>query len=938
MRKLLLIIGLVLLLSLGFAGPAFAQEEWECIYDFTLSNGGFASFGDFDSGNGGIYNPGTGWEDNFGTDVGNAYRMVQIVRVFPETTVESVVITFDITNGLQETGTPGAIDSDDTNLESTSTPFADGDGQTFDWTGSETTTQISFRVQSGFDAGSSSDPGGSVLVTELEMSGEGANPCEIYVKPLMSADEDVLTANLNVLSTPADNAVFAFSGVPGANVFAAAAGTITEMRLLDPDTDCDDNFNRADSPFNSHPCQLLTPYDSIAYFPDGGREATTGADVWIVKLFTDEGFEFTYFVESADMFLSEGQAVEAGCILGKTFRLEPGNNPPDFDIETHGLAIVNLREGSTIIPLIDNLNIEPVESAACNIDPDNANCMGDVQLNDPSQWESSTGVAFNEPGFTLLGGLDAHLRTSMNLDPDQKPELQVTLRASGGGNGNFELTLGQTTTEFSLSEAAGFQTYGIEGDTHQPDGEFYTVRILNDGTSTLDVIAICVRFTDDGEGNPIDNPDPPAACIFANNSFNDGTTGWTVSSTEPGPGEIRVATGGTFEQSVTVPAGDYTLTLVTALWHYNSYVPDDQDTDDVDIEFSFDTSPAILDTHTYGEFAENNNIVIYSTTVNIPTDTTDVFSFEVTLNSPATGVRGLVVRSVCLDDGSGGGDGGGGDGDGIFEPTCGTISTPTGDDFGVWISWHWAQLNKFYRCELMILLNNLYRFLQRSWITVTWSTRWSQAATVKSINWFGAQFVPWLGGHLHNVAVGQVTNITTAEQCGNVFCLLQSLVTGFSDIVTTLLNGIRDIMEDVIGGLVGLLGTALNAIISFLQQILGFIFSVLGLVIGIAVDIVELLILLIGKAVELFEIVREILDMLLNSWLNADPIEWEFLPSCATDATHARCMFFYISERTIFTESGPAIFNTLIAGLWMNLFFFVIYAVKNALVTLGLLT
>lgn len=373
---------------------------------------------------------------------------------------------------------------------------------------------------------------------------------------------------------------------------------------------------------------------------------------------------------------------------------------------------------------------------------------------------------------------------------------------------------------------------------------------------------------------------------------------------------------------------------MVAVWHYSSYEPNDLHIGEVDLEYDFpaDTSFTALDSHTFGEFAQNNNLLIFQTSITAFSDTTDDFVLKVSTTDEPSGVRGVAILSLCIGDGGDEGESGGG----LLEANCNIISTPAGNDLSTWISWLWAKLNQFYRCELMVLLNSLYNFLQKSWITVTWSIRWSQAATVMTVNWFGRDFVGWLGGHLSNIAVGQVTTITTTEQCGNVFCLLQSLVNGVSDIITTLLEGIRDILEDVIGAVYDLLSTALNAIINILQQILSFIFSVLGLVIGIAVDIVGLILQIVAKAMELFDLMRQLLSTLLTSWLNAEPIMWDILPSCKFDQTSFRCMFFYICERTIFTESGSSFITVIVAGLWMNTFFFVIYRVKAALIDLGI--
>lgn len=790
--------------------------------------------------------------------------------------------------------------------------------------------RVELRYWSGW-AGEVGPDVRKIIVDDIQLFGVCADEETELTRPVAAEQLELLTENLTTEEEPTDNAVFAFSYTPGANVFSAAAGTITEMRLLNPETDCDVNFNHPSTLFIfDEGCEITMPDSETAFI--AGSQDTAGSNVYLVKLLADDGHEFTYFVEAADYYLSEGQQVEAGCILGRTFAVETGN-PPEA-LSEPGVSIVVARVEGTIVPLIDSLSVEPVAENACNLDPDNASCLGDVQLNDPSQWQTSSGVMFNEPGYTLLGGFNAHIRTSMNLDPAQMPELLVRLRAMGGGNGNVELTLGQTITGFNVIEGSSYQTITLPASEHLPDGDFYTVRVKNDGTSNLDIQSVCVRFTEDGEGNPVENPDPPKTCIFDNNSFNDGTGSWSVTSTDSGPGEIRMTSGGTAAQTITLQAGTYNLSIVASLWYYNSFVPDDEDTDDVDIEYDFPSGAGYttLDTHTYGEFIQNNNTIVFAGVLNVASDTTSSFTFKPTLNSPATGIRGLAIRSICIGDGSEGG-GGDGDGDGIFKPSCGTISTPTGTDFGTWISWHWAQLNKFYRCELMILLNSMYTFLQKSWITTTWTMRWTQAATVRTVNWFGRDFVGWLGGHLANVAVGQVTTITAgAETCGNVFCLIQSLIQGIEGLGTSIVDGISEVMTLLIGGLYDLL----NQVLEMLRQILDFVFGFLGLVVNIAVKIVALLIRIIGLAAEIFGLLIQAIVMVISAWVNAEPEL--FIESCGVDQTSMYCMIIYVSERTVFTESGALFIPTIVGGMYLALIMWVIERLKKWLMEVGTLS
>jgi len=956
MRKLLILIGLVLLSVAVPAAPVLADPPDPDFFDFTVGLHEW-EFVHCNIPNSGEQVNGFGIRTNHDAD-GGCDNLIRMEYFYAETvTLTSVTVTFaepleagyifvfgaspwDFSPGV---GGPLLIDE-----------IADGGETEFEWTGSQVSGGLSFQFLDGQDIGEEMPHTQGIESIAVEYLIEHE-----YVRPLAAADLEELVANPNPASSDADNAVFAISNQQTVNVHAAADGVITEMRPATQD-DCEPNFNNAQEGLFGPPliCSVLLVEDGTPYYLDGLRDGAIAGNTWFVRLLGDDSAEFTYFVSSPDVYLSEGQSITAGCVIGRTILLDNGETPPNYVAGT-GLAIVAVREAGTIIDSLDAFTIEPDASIPCNVAPENENCMGDVQLNDASQWELSDGVIWNSPGARLLGSLNARIRTTMNLDAAQKPELIVRARASGGGNGNVELTLGQTTQEFSISEAAGYQNLTIAGDEHEPDGTFYTVRITNTGTSTIDVQSICVRFTDDGEGNPVENPDqPPPPCIFSNNSFNEGTAGWSVSSTEPGPGEIRVASGGTFAQNISVPAGTYDLTIVAAIWHYDSLVPDDEDADDVEIEYDpFGAGSVALDSHTYGEFVQNNNVVVFSTSLVVATDSSGVFLFEVALNDPATGVRGLAIRSACIgDEGSGEGGGGSGNGDGIFTPNCsGNIATPTGNDFGVWISWHWSQLNKFYRCELIILLNDQFKFLQKSWITVTWSIRWGQASAVQTINWFGKYFVGWLGGHLSNIALGQVTTISTSEQCGNIFCAATSLFNTLGDVLNNILNGITGISTGLIDlgnnivdaveglglGLIDLAQTLLDGLLPAIYQIvvvlLGIFSGVIGLLGTVLLGIFSFLFDVIERAIGLFDLLRLAILTMVEAWINAPVAVFPEFPNCSFDGSQPLCLVFWMLNNTVFSSYGQYFMWVVAIGMWLNLFVWIIRKCRQALMDLGVL-
>src|SRR5690606_2753771 len=98
--------------------------------------------------------------------------------------------------------------------------------------------------------------------------------------------------------------------------------------------------------------------------------------------------------------------------------------------------------------------------------------------------------------------------------------------------------------------------------------------------------------------------------------------------------------------------GDYTLTVVGAVWHYSSYSPNDQNTsDEITLEYDFDSAGyETVGTFTFADFAISNNVVVYQTSINVASPTTGTFTLRPDVDT-VTGVRGLVIRSACLNDG-----------------------------------------------------------------------------------------------------------------------------------------------------------------------------------------------------------------------------------------------------------------------------------------------
>lgn len=537
------------------------------------------------------------------------------------------------------------------------------------------------------------------------------------------------------------------------------------------------------------------------------------------------------------------------------------------------------------------------------------------------------------------------------------PRVRVNARTIGG-NSAFIVGFGDGEADYTAQPV--WIDFEMNGASHGPDaGSLYTVLIANTGDATIQIRYICVAFTQTPDGSeggsggtppPENEVDRPPRCIFRQSSFNNGTGGWTVSgAVQSGDGEILVPSGQTFSQSIALhPADDgpqtYTLTVRSALWHYNTYVPDPANTDDVELAYDFpaDSSFDTIATKTYGDYADSD-IVTHQTTFEIEESTSGTFTLSPTLSSAPAGIRGVAIRDVCISAGDEFDpdeepppppgktyppnqpptDGGG-----PFTEDCNAISEPSGNDIGPWIQWQWAKMSRFYNCELMILLNQMYKVMADGYRLFGWGTRWAQATVMRSVNFLWS-FVQWLNGHLSNIALGQTTTIvSTGETCGNVFCLIQTLIDGgfsYLNNIIAVLQQLMDylldpdspfwaILKDTINQAFGLVRDVLEFFINLINSIVSFIFSIAELIIA-------LILMVVGQVLNLANFARDLIVSVISAWNNATPTPIPGMPDCST-YSHFWCKGVWVLDNTIyaksamFTVAGPMeIIQTIMIGM-----------------------
>jgi hypothetical protein len=596
-------------------------------------------------------------------------------------------------------------------------------------------------------------------------------------------------------------------------------------------------------------------------------------------------------------------------------------NPISIDVANerseYGAAFVSHFENGERVPLVNSLTVEPTGQDACNADPAYASCLGDGKLAIESNWDTAGAVGFNDPGYTLSPGSFISSNPPLNLDAGRLPRLVVNARAVGQ-SGTLEVRLGRTSQTFTLSGEA--QNYTIAAAAHESDaGVFYTIVAQNAGTSAIELQSMCVQFTQDSGGDPTDppppRPDDPAAatCQFVNSSFDSGVASWTVEpGVESGDGSLNLPGAGSISQSITLAAGTYTLNIVASVWAYSSYTPNDESTvTGITLEYAYPSPYVTIAGKTWGDFGgAPSGTVVYSSTFTLTASTSGAFSIRAIVDNPPTGVRGVMLRSACIISSTQGGgeppDAGEVSG-GIFRPICGRIPVPVGNSISAWMSWHWANLNSFFQCDLMRLLNQMYRLAMQQYQLFRWSLLYNQAVVEGYWRWATADVFPWLGGHFSNIATGQQTfvEVDSQEQCGNIFCLISNLGSGAFDFlgsfVDHLVGLIRTTLEELFIPLI-------TAVMDFLSQAFTFLFN-------LGRDLIDLFFRVIGLIVDAFEMIGSLLQSIAIGWNSAPPADLPFAPNCRTEPQkNGVCIVLWMLENTVFSRTG-ALWIPIIIGV-----------------------
>lgn len=789
-------------------------------------------------------------------------------------------------------------------------------------------------------------PGGSDSVMyEVEILATGV-PGGLLVRPIAAQDEhpqfglyDFATQypdetvlfsieDFGILDT---RAVIAMSIQAGDYVYSIAGGTVNSITPLGSTSNCVG--------------MLYLPIDNSCYLvwvdsSEGGFALfqIDRVGLFKVEVSYETGVVVEYVVADAPNFVQVGQTILPGCIVGKTHHLSnasldgasfgaaigaPGfsaglsYDPPNFNF-SEGFSLVRLRnvgDGFTE-ELLSELTVYPIESTACNAPNEELSCIGDPAFARPWDWTvSGPGVPFSSQR-TLRPGDWIRLE-GVNLSTILEYGFSVNVERFGPGtNAAIRLGLGGTIQSFPLT----FQTQrvSIAPALHTPNsGTLYDLYIENTGQQDLRLVSNCLS-REGAERRPDE-------CYFTNYSFDAGLTGWTTSGTVAAgtsPGFIIMADDSIISQTATLyPAGAevyaYNVVIRARVWGDESII--NNTTDEVTFDVRFDggdwepmlySSLADADLATF--FTYPNNEIMFQALIEVGSVTTGELEIRVNIG-PDTDAAEVRLQDACIDDPFSNWTDATGGMPLPFQANCNVVTRPAEDDttLNSWITYLWLQQDRFFKCSLMVLLNQMYQLIYRGYELSVWSLLYSQAVADKAMNWFGGAVVPWLNGHFANIANGRQTFITeeSSGDCHDLFCLLTRLI------------------DTVLGQALGIIGQIVDIVSSAAELILDIVGQIADLVLGLVSQIAQLMLALltalVNMIISIVNAITQLITTLIGSitaiiagFSNAQPVPIPGLPTCQIDPQqNALCATLYGLEHTIFQEEGQIIIPLLVSFL-----------------------
>lgn len=738
---------------------------------------------------------------------------------------------------------------------------------------------------------------------------------------------------------------FAISNVYNANVLNVSDGFVVSVTPITEDM-CRERVNpfAASWFFNKalrHNCLLVMPRSTVPGDDDLIFLIDPTAAYLVTISDSETGDFFEYLVTNPTV--EAGSNILAGCILGTT--LEILNLQP-LELESVGLsagctigtanigcgltgsvtwaivspitgkgvAFVTQRSVSTgeSVSLRSRMVIDNVGSNACTSDESLASCLGTNPKfkNGGEGWTLNGPGVFNEPGVTLQPGASVETTYALQASyADYYANLNVSSPAYFS---QVQVTIGAVSQTFETRQVA----QNIQFQVDPPTLPVVPIIIKNTGTVAIFVEYFCVT-----DGPP---SQPPGQCYFKDFSFTYGSPDspwdenqWTLDKGiglyDPiiDSGGLLILNNATFSQPVTLypqddgSGFDYRIRITYRVMWNETVASWATGEAQIAMEWPDGDGFNLIEQRPIADITAHPDPYQWKfqtfETQYIKTVTTDPISGEMTFlvaNQYNTDMIGFVISEACIEpvtEPEFPGPPGGGGYIPPFQVTCtGDIPYPIGGDVGQWLAWHWHNLDQFFQCDLMKMLNSIHETAMDTYQVIIWMFRYSIATTLKFTGWGTGQVIPWLNGHFNNLAQGRVTYV---DQAGGanvwdvLYAIINSIIAPIVDLLTRLLGGAAEILFNVVNGIISI-------VFGFFAQL----FNFMGMI-------------------------QNLLNSIVLSFNTATPEVIPGVPNCAVDPQgQMLCVGFWVMDNTIFSGPGALIIPLIISIASIH---FIIWGVRE---------
>lgn len=749
---------------------------------------------------------------------------------------------------------------------------------------------------------------------------------------------------------------FAISNVYNANVLNVSDGFVVSVTPITEDM-CRERVNpfAASWFFNKalrHNCLLVMPRSLVPGDDDLIFLIDPTAAYLVTISDSETGDFFEYLVTNPTV--EAGSNILAGCILGTT--LEILNLQPlelksvgisagcsigtentgcgltgsviwsiASPITGKGVAFVTQRSISTgeSVPLRSRMVIDNVGSNACTSDESLASCLGTNPKfeNGGDGWTLNGAGIFNEPGVTLQPG--ASVETTYVLQTSYADYYANLNVSSPAYFSQVQVTIGAVSHAFETRQVA----QNIQFQVDPPTLPVVPIIIKNTGTVAIFVEYFCVT-----DGPP---SQPPGQCYFKDFSFTYGSPDspwdenqWTLDKGiglyDPiiDSGGLLILNNATFSQPVTLypqddgSGFDYRIRITYRVMWNETVASWATGEAQIAMEWPDGDGFNLIEQRPIADITAHPDPYQWKfqtfETQYIKTVTTDPISGEMTFlvaNQYNTDMIGFVISEACIEpvtDVEFPGPPGGGGYIPPFQVNCtGDIPYPIGGDVGQWLAWHWHNLDQFFQCDLMKMLNSIHKTSLDTYQAIIWMFRYAIATTLKFTGWGTGQVIPWLNGHFNNLAQGRVTYIDDTGDGGlNVwdvlFALIERVVQPIIDLLTRLVGGAADILFNVI-----------NSLISFFFAFLGQIISFIGLV-------------------------QSLLGSIIVAFNTSTALTFPGAPACDVNPQgNVICIGIWVMDNTVFSGPGALIIPMIISIVSIRFLIWAARDVKKAILSIG---